>query len=184
MEHFYENIQGWFNYESIYDTAVNLAPDSAHFVEIGSWRGKSTAYLAVTIINSNKNIQVDCVDTWQGSLTEEVHQNDPAVINKTLYNEFLINMEPVKHIINPVVMTSADAVKLYNNNSLDFVLIDGSHEYEDVYHDITEWLNKVKPGCMLAGDDYEWPGVKRAVNELLPDAEIIHGPGLWVYFKK
>lgn len=182
MEHFYQNIQGWFNYEDIYDTAVQLAPDNAKFVEIGSWRGKSTAYLGVTIVNSGKNIQVDCVDTWRGSETEEVHQEDPAVINDTLYDEFLGNMKPFNFIV-PRRQTSRDAVHLYQDNSLDFVLIDGSHEYAEVVHDITEWLKKVKPGCLLAGDDYEWPGVKQAVQELLPTAEIIHGPGLWVYMK-
>lgn len=183
MEHYYQSIQGWFLYESIYEAAVQLAPDNAHFVEIGSWRGKSTAYLGVTIKNSGKNIQVDCVDTWRGSLTEDVHQNDPSVINDTLYDEFVSNMEPIKDLITPIRMTSEEAVKQYEDESLDFVLIDGSHEYEDVLFDITNWLKKVKPGCMLAGDDYEWGGVKRAVSELLPTAEIIHGPGLWVYMK-
>jgi hypothetical protein len=182
MEHFYQNIQGWFNYEGIYDTAVALAGDTAHFVEIGSWRGKSTCYLAVEIVNSGKQIQLDCVDTWRGSPAEEVHMTDPAVINDTLYGEFMLNTQPF-NFIKPVRMSSMAAVEQYKENSLDFVLIDGSHEYEDVKADITEWLKRVKPGCMLAGDDYEWEGVKRAVNELLPDADVIHGPGLWVYIK-
>jgi len=183
MEHFYQQIQGWFNYESIYDRAVRVAPEPAHFVEIGSWRGKSSCYLGVVIANSGKNIKVDCVDTWRGSLTEEVHQTDPAVLNDTLYDEFLNNTESLRHILNPVRMSSMEAVKQYTDNSLDFVLIDGSHEYRDVVNDITEWLKKVKPGSILAGDDYAWEGVNRAVNELLPTAEIIHGPGLWVYVK-
>ena len=182
MDHFYRNIQGWFNYEAIYDTAVTIAPDPAHFVEIGSWRGKSTCYLGVTIVNSGKQIKLDCVDTWRGSVTEEVHQTDPSVINDTLYDEFLNNVKPF-NFVTPVRLSSMDAVKQYADESLDFVLIDGSHEYEDVVNDITEWLKKVKPGCMLAGDDYEWPGVKRAVGELLPTADIIHGPGLWIYMK-
>lgn len=182
MEHFYQNIQGWFNYEDIYDTAVQMADQKAHFVEIGSWRGKSTCYLGVVIANSGKDIQLDCVDTWKGSLTEDVHQNDPAVINDTLYDEFLENVKPFP-FVKPIRATSMEAAAQYADESLDFVLIDGSHEYEDVIDDITEWLKKVKPGCMLAGDDYEWPGVKRAVTELLPTAEVIHGPGLWIYMK-
>lgn len=183
MNHYYMNIQGWFNYESVYDRAIQLAPDGAHFVEVGSWRGRSTAYLGVAIKNSGKNIRVDAVDTWRGSPTEQVHQLDPAVINDTLYAEFITNIEPIRDIITPVRHSSIAAVKQYADNSLDFVLIDGSHEYQDVVDDITEWLKKVKPGSMLAGDDYEWPGVKQAVNELLPQAEIIHGPGLWIYIK-
>jgi SAM-dependent methyltransferase len=181
MEHYYRNIQGWFDYEWVYDTAIQRAEHNAHFVELGSWRGKSTCYLGVSIVNSFKKIKVDAVDTWRGSLAEDVHQTDPAVINDTLYDEFLQNIKPIQHIINPVRLSSMDAVKTYAENSLDFVLIDGSHEYEDVVDDITEWLKRVKPGGTLAGDDYKWEGVKRAVNELLPSAELANGH--WIYKK-
>jgi predicted O-methyltransferase YrrM len=183
MDHFYQDIQGWFIYQEIYDIAVKTANDGAHFVEVGSWRGRSTAYMAVNIANSGKTIKFDAVDTWRGSLDEEVHQQDPSVVNDTLYEEFLANMEPVKQYVNPVRATSLDAVKQYADNSLDFVLIDGSHAYEDVHADITEWMKKLKPGALIAGDDYEWPGVKQAVNELLPD--FIHFPnvGCWAFFK-
>jgi predicted O-methyltransferase YrrM len=183
MNHYYQTIQGWFNYESLYDTAIKLCGPTGHFVEVGSWRGKSSCYLGVTIRNSGKNIRVDCVDTWRGSLAEEVHQTDPAVLNDTLYQEFLSNIEPLKDILHPVRATSVEASKLYQNASLDFILIDGSHEYEDVIDDINCWLPKLKPGCLIAGDDYEWPGVKRAVHELLPDFDHIPVLGLWVYRK-
>lgn len=184
MDHFYQNIQGWFIYNEIYDIAVQTAQDGAHFVEVGSWRGRSTAYMAVTIANSGKKIRFDAVDTWRGSLDEEIHQTDPSVVNDTLYDEFLANMSPVKDIVNPVRMTSIEASKQYEDNSLDFVLIDGSHVYEDVCDDINHWLKKLKPGAMLAGDDYEWTGVKQAVNELLPN--FVHFPviGCWAYFKQ
>jgi predicted O-methyltransferase YrrM len=181
MEHIYQNIQGWFNYEPIYDTAVKLANDEAHFVEIGSWRGKSTTYLAVEIVNSGKYIRLDCVDTWRGS-NEEAHVTDPAVINDTLYGEFIENTTQFE-FVKPVRMESMAAVAEYQDESLDFVLVDGSHEYQDVINDITEWLKKLKPGAMIAGDDYAWPGVKRAVDELLPTADIIEHLGLWVYVK-
>jgi predicted O-methyltransferase YrrM len=183
MEHFFQNIQGWFIYNEIYDIAVQTANEGAHFVEVGSWRGRSTAYMAVNIVNSGKQIKFDAVDTWKGSLDEEVHQQDPSVINDTLYDEFLSNMEPVKDVVNPIRLPSLEAVKLYKDNSLDFVLIDGSHTYEDVVADITQWLTKLKSGAILAGDDYEWPGVKQAVNELLPGFTHFERIGCWVYFK-
>lgn len=183
MEHFFQQIQGWFSYHSIYTTAVNLYPSGSRFVEVGSWRGCSTAYLAVEIINSGKNIQVDCVDTWRGSPDEEIHQRDLSVINDTLYDEFLANMEPVRAIINPVRKTSMEAVKDYADDSLEFVLIDGSHAYADVHADITEWFKKIKVGGMIAGDDYAWPGVKQAVDELLPNAEIFEDIGCWMLVK-
>lgn len=154
MEHFYQNIQGWFIYGPLYDAVVSMFDDGAHFVEVGSWRGRSTAYLAVNIANSRKNIKLDAIDTWRGSLDEEVHQNDPSVINDTLYDEFLKNIEPVKHIVNPVRLDSKSAVEMYEDESLDFVMIDAGHDYESVKADIQNFLKKVRSGGMIAGDDH------------------------------
>ena len=185
MEDFFQNIQGWFIYAPTYEVAVKIAPNTAHFVEVGSWRGRSTAFLAVEIANSGKNIKLDAVDTWRGSVDEEIHQTDPAVVNDTLYDEFCNNMAPVKHIVNPVRATSREAVKLYEDESLDFVMIDGSHEYEEVKHDINEWIKKVKSGGMIAGDDcsHYWPGVQQAVAECVPEAHIFEQTGTWTYIK-
>jgi predicted O-methyltransferase YrrM len=66
-------------------------------------------------------------------------------------------------------MDSLEASKLYANKSLDFVFIDASHEYEDIKNDIIHWLPKVKIGGILAGHDMVWPGVARAVSELIPN---------------
>ena len=100
----------------------------------------------------------------------------------TLSDEFTVNVSPFD-FIRPVRMTRMEAEMFYADHSLDFVLIDGSHEYRDVCDDITQWLKKLKPGAMLAGDDYAWPGVRQAVDELLPDADIIESLGLWVYIR-
>jgi len=183
VQHYYHNIQGWFIYHGIYSYAVTSAPQVAQFVELGSWRGRSTAFLGVEIENSGKDITVHCVDTWKGSLDEEVHQNDPSVINDTLYDEFLDNIKPISKYIRPVRMTSMEAVKLYEDNSIDFILIDGGHDYNTVKDDITEWLKKLKSGHIIAGDDYAWEGVKKAVDELLPTADIFHDIGCWLYTK-
>lgn len=49
---------------------------------------------------------------------------------------------------------SVDAVQRFEDNSLDFVYVDGDHSYEAVIKDITMWIGKVKSGGILAGDDY------------------------------
>lgn len=185
INHFFQTIQGWFSYSALYDAVVNLYGDNAHFVEVGSWRGRSTAYLAVNIANSGKSIKLDAIDTWKGSLDEEIHQNDPGVVNDTLYDEFVANMEPVKDIVNPIRMDSKDAVKLYADGSLDFVMIDAGHDYQSVKTDIENFLPKIKVGGMIAGDDHSiyFPGVKLAVAELLPTATIFEDTGTWLYVK-
>eukprot|EP00913_Durusdinium_trenchii_P028263 g26492.t2 len=50
---------------------------------------------------------------------------------------------------------------------VDFVFVDGSHAYEDVFLDLRVWWPKVRPGGVMAGHDYNAPnpGVVAAVNE-------------------
>ena len=50
---------------------------------------------------------------------------------------------------------------------IDFVYLDGNHEYEAVKADLAAWWPKLSPFAILAGHDYDprHPGVIRAVDE-------------------
>jgi hypothetical protein len=50
--------------------------------------------------------------------------------------------------------TSMEAVKDFEDGSLDFVYIDGSHTFENVYEDIVEWTKKIKVGGIISGHDW------------------------------
>lgn len=173
MEHFYQNVPGHFNYENVYRQLIAFAPSNSKekFVEIGAWKGKSVCYAAVEIINSGKNIYFDSIDTWDGSPGEPILMNDESVVNKTLYDEFITNIEPVRHIVTPIRLPSVQAANMYADNSIFFVFIDGSHLYEAVKEDILAWLPKVKSGGFIGGHDIDQPeefnGVRRAVDELI-----------------
>lgn len=158
MEHYFHTIQGWFSYPDIYRHVVNECntKDNYHFVEVGSWRGRSTTFMAVEIINSGKtNIKFDAIDTWVGST--EHYDNDKykeLFVNDNLYKEFLHNISPVRDVVHVVRNTSIEASKLYKDNSLDFILIDASHDYANVKLDIEHWWPKLVLGGIMAGDDY------------------------------
>lgn len=187
MNHFYQNIQGWSDgIPQFYDQIINWAKtekrDFYHFVEVGTWRGKSAAYMTVEIINSGLNIQFDCVDTWKGSQNEMVHLNDPAVIHNTLYEEFIENMKPVEGHFRPVRMTSLEAAECYDDKSLDFVFIDAQHDYESVKSDILAWRPKVRIGGILSGHDYGHEidnEVGRAVRECIAAQRLILPGWCW-----
>jgi cephalosporin hydroxylase len=167
MEHFYLDIQGWFDFDNIYkDMILNLS-DGSHVVEVGSWKGKSAAFMCVEILNSGKQIKFDCVDIWSGAGEDGEYSNDNSVISQTLYDEFLKNMEPVIGLYTPIREWSDKAASRYNDGALDFVFIDAGHSYENVIADITAWLPKVKKGGVIGGHDYSHAaGVKKAVNEV------------------
>jgi predicted O-methyltransferase YrrM len=143
-------------------------------VEVGTWKGRSAAFMAVEIALSGRAIDFDCVDTWEGSLNEQEHQLDQSVKEGRLYEEFLSNMEPVIGYFHPIRMRSTEAAKLYPDHSLDFVFIDAQHDYESVCQDIDAWLPKIRQGGVIAGHDYnhdgDW-GVGRAVRERFKDFE-------------
>jgi predicted O-methyltransferase YrrM len=183
----YQQIQGWFDYAELYHSMVQWAPKNAKFVELGAWRGRSTAYLAGEIKRSRKNIQLDVVDTWQGTANEKYHRNFIAQLTangRTLFAEFMHNMKAcgVADYLRPVQKTSVEAAKDYENQSLDFVFIDADHTYKCVCQDIDAWLPKVRPGGVLAGHDYEFPDVNRAVKDRLGSGAEAFPPRSWIYW--
>lgn len=172
MEHFFQTIDGWFDFEEVYRRMVHEAPPEAHFVEVGAFLGKSTSFMAVEISNSRKDIRFDVVDTWEGSIEhqEGAEHERKAVLEGTLFDNFKRNMKPVAHIITPVRAPSVEAAKRYRDASLDFVFLDAAHDYDNVKADITAWRSKVKSGGYLGGHDYQliFPGVMKAVQEEFP----------------
>lgn len=180
MQHFYTEVEGWFNYERLYTSMVEWAQDGMHFVEVGSWKGKSAAYMCVEIINSGKNIRFDCIDTFKGSLDEDVHQQDPDVVNNRLMEVFTKNLEPVEGYYYVYEGASVDLAKNYQDESLDFVNIDGAHDYDSVKEDILAWLPKVKKGCYIAGDDFHHEPLRRAVYDCFPSEKVGTIDNSWI----
>ena len=182
MEHFYQDKkfeENWFDYASLYKNVIANAKNKSRFVEVGSWKGKSVAFMCVEIANSNKEIDFYCVDTWEGSIEHTEEQK-----GDNLYKTFLENTKPVEEYYIPIKLSSLGASKKFKDNTLDFVFIDASHEYKDVKNDILAWLPKVKNGGILAGHDYTYfPEVKKAVDETLGESNIIKQESCFVYYK-
>lgn len=170
---YFRMIPGWFEFYDIYDEAVKKAPDTpSTFVEIGCWLGKSTCYLGETIKESKKPITVYAVDTWAGS-NEQAHQEYIQSIGgpEVLYQKFLHNLKcaDIENIVKPLRKTSKKASLKFEDDSLEMVFIDASHDYLDVREDIDLWLPKVKKGGIIGGDDIEWDDVRKAVKEMIPN---------------
>jgi hypothetical protein len=63
---------------------------------------------------------------------------------------------------------SMDAIEKFEDESLDFVYIDGNHEDPYVTQDIENWPNKVRSGGIIAGHDYaKIPRVKWCVKDAI-----------------
>lgn len=67
-----------------------------------------------------------------------------------------------------VKKTSMEAVKDFEDNSLDFVYIDGHHGFKYVTEDIWEWSKKVRVGGMISGHDYAYPKQRDLPEKMSP----------------
>lgn len=159
----HDDIQGWFNFEQVYRDAVSRS-DNCLFLEIGSWKGKRTAFLSAEIKRQKKNITVFVVDPW---VTDEPQYRKYDI--SKLHSDFVSNMMGTSSFDNivPFKMVSDKFFKLVNGLTFEMIFIDGSHEYGQVMKDIMNALKCRTKTTLLAGHDYgNAEGVTRAVDEV------------------
>ncbi|WP_437734609.1 class I SAM-dependent methyltransferase [Sorangium sp. So ce1335] len=157
-------IQGWFSEEAglAYRALVRSIRGGA-MVEVGSWKGLSTAY--VGRLAARSGVALHCVDAWEGSSDEYAARYSAMLAAEDVPGVFRANMEALG--IRPIVhrLASTDAAARFAEASLDLVFLDGSHDEAAVLADIEAWWPRLKPGAILAGHDHneEHAGVTEAV---------------------
>ena len=177
------------SYQKLYDEVIDKLPNNSSVIELGSWMGKSTNYFATKLKEANKNVRFTSIDTFKGSVGYDnlLHRTMLKPFDNDLYTEFSNNSIISNNFDNIQVIkdTSDNAKNLFLNNSQDFIMVDAGHEYDDVKNDINNWFYKVKPGGIIAGDDYGtniFEGLTKAVNEYFY-GQVTSKEG-WVWFRK
>ena len=180
MRHFYDSIsygrfgENAFDYAKLYAQAVRAFPSGSHFVEVGAFLGKSSACMAVEILNSEKDIRFDVVDSWEAegygaSQYFLPNKREAEAHGSSLYQDFVFNVcrtPDLWRIVKPVKLRSAVAAALYAPESIDFLFLDADHRYEEVVNDLAAWTTKIKPDGVIAGHDFNnaelyWAVVER-----------------------
>lgn len=184
MEHFSDNLNGFFNFHELYEKVVSESNTNSHFVEVGSFLGKSSSFMCVEIINSGKNIRFDCIDPWvdigvDGAYISEQFLNylgcdtENCYEKDFFYNFFINNMQPVAGFFNPIKKTSIQASNLYTDNQLDFVFLDSYYQFESVTDQINAWWPKLKIGGIFGIHDYEYESIKNQVDACFDSNSLI-----------
>lgn len=153
----------------------SLEIENGVMVEIGSYQGESAEQFA----KSGKFEKIYCVDPWIN-----IDNTEDMIYNYCSFDlvekEFDKRMKPYNFVYKRKAF-SKDVVCTFNNESLDFVYIDGDHRYESVKHDISVWISKVKEGGYIAGHDYGTKdGVKIAVDEMFRGPIYVFPDYSWV----
>jgi len=139
-------------YQGLLDMVTALPIRLGKMVEIGSYEGESTELFALLFD------EVVAVDRWT-----TYHALDLSGVEKTfdVLLSYYTNIQKIK-------ADSVEASEQFQDGELDFVYIDGSHEYENVKRDILAWKPKIRVGGYIGGHDYSGiPSVTQAVDECL-----------------
>jgi glycosyltransferase involved in cell wall biosynthesis len=168
---------GWFFEDDIkcYRELYESLPDNAVTVEIGTWKGRSLCSVADII--KRKNIKVWGIDSFKGSA------HDPEMVKQAtsddIQNELYQSLKKFGIFTNVSVLRgmSDEFHGGFNDGIFDMVFIDGDHSYESVMSDILNWYPKVKDGGIIAGHDFHWESVAKAINATIGDVE--HGEAVW-----
>lgn len=173
----YSHIPGWFDFEQVYDHAVEHLHDGAVWVELGVWLGKSTAYALERIEESGKAIQFMAYDTFRGSPTEPEQQAIVAEHGGSIFAAAHAHLERCRSGYGDFICQhdSARAAELYGARSVHFLFIDADHTREGVLRDIHAWLPKMAPGAIMAGHDIDSPAVRAAVEEVFHSRYRVQG---------
>jgi predicted O-methyltransferase YrrM len=161
-------IPGWMGLKELTFLAEQ-AQGHSKIVELGSYKGKSTRALA-----DNTEGFVLAIDNWQGPTTVNFSPNERGVI----FSQFYLNCEDLMG--EKLFYLTADHMGEIEIDFVpDMVFIDGNHDYLNVKHDIEQWMGKLAKGGLLCGHDADYPGVERALKELLPDCIIDKDKKMW-----
>lgn len=180
-----EDVDGWYSTkQQLHDMIEERRPKL--IVEVGTWKGASAIWMGKKVKELGLDCEIVCVDTWLGSLEFWTNKDDPTRYQSLrlqngypqVYYQFLSNVfhAGLQDIITPFPLVSTQAAHWFARNKLiaDFVYLDASHEFDDVYMDIQHW--KPLTNC-LCGDDYHLPGV----CEALADYEVATGENnFWI----
>lgn len=158
-----------------------LCPIDGDFVELGSWRGLTTAYLA-TACRARKRGHVFAVDTFAGTREHNTRYKTVETIGGSTFDDFkrTITQAGANDWVTPYVGYTTEMAARHQDRKIAFLFIDADHSYAGVKADFETWFPLVAPGGIVAFHDYSMVDgdVHEYVNrEIKPRTDLIVAPG-------
>lgn len=154
------DVDGWLGPlegRLLYSLAAAADP-KGWIVEIGSWQGKSTIWLAAGA-RSGRGARVAAIDPHRGTdLRTEGETTEPALRSN-------LERAGVTAGVEVVVATSAAAEATWSR-PVSLLWIDGDHSYEGALLDLDRWERHLLPdGAVAFHDTFTIPGPERVFQE-------------------
>jgi predicted O-methyltransferase YrrM len=162
--------------------AINSLKGELVGVEVGVCLAHTTEAFAKGIKNLKKLYAVDNYPTfvdWDGSDWNKDRQD---LMKKAAQEKMLAHKDKVEFLH----VSSEEFVKTIEDESLDFVFIDGDHSYEAALKDFQNYYPKVKKGGVFGGHDIQLYSVRDALTYFLKEKfhEVIESTNSSWYLRK
>lgn len=151
---------------------IESLPKNIRVAELGVFKGEFSKEI-FEIMSPSDLYLIDIFNGIMGSGDKDGNNMEYINLNEhytNLSNHF-VSSPNVKLLMG----TTLDQMMSFEDDYLDMVYIDASHEYMDVKNDLEISYRKVKSGGYILGHDYEperFPGVVNAVNEFCDKYEL------------
>lgn len=118
--------------------------------KVGAEIGVAAGVYSEVLCKLNPGVKLYLIDTWK------TYPGYRAYIKQDALDSFFAEAKKrlTNYDVTFIKSFSADAIKQFKDNSLDFVFIDGNHSYNYVLQDIELWIKKIRPGGIISGHDY------------------------------
>ena len=160
------DIDGWFEpaEAEALTSAIGGYRLGQTYVELGSYKGRSTAVLAAHARETGATFYA--VDRWQQAVgvcpgLPQFGGGGIEYLSDFCFN--LAELDLLRHV-QPLCLMTTEAARLFADASVDVIFHDAGHEYGAVAADIQAWLPKLRAGGIFALHDYNWAG-GRAVDD-------------------
>lgn len=142
-----------------------------------------------------KYIAIDPFDAYQDWADDAAYGNMPRDLMVNVGNKFRENLSQYekKNIVEFINKKSDDAKDLIEDNSLDYIFIDGNHARKFVRNDCINYWSKVKKNGIMSGHDWDGETVRQGVKDFMeyyniPDNELqvvnnVGTPPCWMIYK-
>ena len=192
------DVNSWMDFENLYDHIAKQK--SGLTVEVGSWQGSSACYMALKLkeynklgINSPNLTKFYCIDTFSGIPNDTQPDQRVIAIDGIPIKEIFIKnaktlglsvfehplsriryIQDLADIFTEIQILHTDSItglNLFDDKSVDFIFLDGEHNYATVVKEIELAKLKIKDDGWIGGHDWTDGGVQAAVRNTLGNVE-------------
>jgi predicted O-methyltransferase YrrM len=173
------SVPGWLHDLEGYALMTLAAHDTCEgaVVEIGSFKGRSTCWIAAGLklraAAAAKPSVVHAIDHFTGSPEHQpggTHPDPDIAAHGSTLPAFRANVARLGlgQFVEPIVAPSLKAAPAWTKGPIRLLFIDGDHSYDASRADFEAWKSHLAPGALVGFHDVNsWEGVTRYYQELL-----------------